>query len=70
VAQALPPVVGPSVTVKLPPARPVAVVVTKPAIEPKAPVILPRANPELKIADDLQRFKESMEAGTYSQSNR
>jgi hypothetical protein len=50
VAQALQPVVGPSVTVKLPPARPVAVVVTKPAIEPKPPVILPRANPELKIA--------------------
>lgn len=27
-------------------------------------------DPELKIADDLQRFKESMEAGTYSQTNR
>jgi uncharacterized membrane protein len=27
-------------------------------------------DPELKIADDLQRFKESMEAGSYSQTNR
>ena len=27
-------------------------------------------DPELKIADDLQRFKQSMEAGTFSQTNR
>jgi uncharacterized membrane protein len=27
-------------------------------------------DPEVKIADDLQRFKESMEAGTFSQSDR
>ena len=48
-AQVVPPVVGPSVTIKLPPARPAAVVAVKrPA--PKAPAIVLPAKPEPKIA--------------------
>lgn len=49
-AQALPVVAGPSVTIKLPPARPVATVAAKRPAEPKARATTPPARPEPKLA--------------------
>ena len=48
-ARAVPPVVGPSVTIKLPPARPAVILAVKRPVA-KAPAIAPPAKPEPKIA--------------------